>query len=237
VPALELWVLGAIGLAFLTGFKLPVTRLILLLGLFHLAFQHVRHVDLLGVVAPLALAAPLGAALTAGPLPARSRLANWLKPLALPARPLQGVVATMLAAIIMLPAIVYPMARTDDTVTPGAALAAAEQMGLSGPVLNEEGFGGYLTFRGNPTFIDGRIEMYGDAFLATYLKAERGDEAVLTQLLDHYGIEWTLFSPEAGAGAVLDRLPGWRRAYVDARAIIHVRTTDPARLDTRRAPL
>jgi len=142
-----------------------------------------------------------------------------------------------LAAIIVLPAVVHPVVRADDAVTPGAALAAAERMGLSGPILNEEGFGGYLTFRGTPTFIDGRIEMYGDTFLATYLKAERGDDAVLTQVLDHYGIEWTLFSPDAGATAVLDRLPGWRRAYADARAIIHVRASDPARLDTHRAPL
>jgi hypothetical protein len=189
------------------------------------------------VVAPLALAAPLGAALAATASAGNSRFFNLLGYLAVPARPLQGAVAASLVAIIVLPTMLHPVARADDAVTPGAALAAVERMGLSGPVLNEEGFGGYLAFRGIPTFIDGRIEMYGDTFLATYLKAERGDEAALTHLLDGYGIEWTLFSPEAGAGAVLDRLPGWRRAYANARAIIHVRTTDPTRLDTQRAPL
>jgi hypothetical protein len=91
-------------------------------------------------------------------------------------------------------------------------------------VLNEEGFGGYLVFNGVPTFIDGRIEMYGDDFLARYLGADRGDETALTGLLDNYHIAWTMFSPQSGAAIVLDGLPGWRRVYADAWAVIDVRT-------------
>jgi hypothetical protein len=237
IPALEVWVLGAIGLAFLSGVKLPVTRLLLLLGLFYSAFQHVRHLDLLAIVAPLAIAAPLGTGLAARALPMNSRFSESIRQLAIPAHPFQVVVATLVGAAIVLPTMFHPIARADDAVTPGTALLAAAQMRPSGPVLDQEGFGGYLIFRGVPTFIDGRIELYGDAFLATYLKAERGDEAVLNQLLDRYRIGWTLFAPEAGAVAVLDRLPGWRRVYADAYAVIHLRSADPAHLDTHRAPL
>jgi hypothetical protein len=103
-------------------------------------------------------------------------------------------------------------------------------------VLNEEGFGGYLTLCGVPTFIDGRIEMYGDGFLATYLKAERGDEAVLKQLLEQHRVQWTLFSPAAGAVAVMDRLPEWRRVYADAFAVVHARVSDGLHLDWHRPP-
>ena len=96
-------------------------------------------------------------------------------------------------------------------------------MGLKGPVLNSEGFGGYLTFRGIPTFIDGRAELYGNAFLDGYLAAERGDDPTLTALLARYGITWTLLAPQQGAVGRLDALPGWRRVYTDAEAVVHMR--------------
>ena len=63
---------------------------------------------------------------------------------------------------------------------PSSALAAAARSGSRGPVFNSEGFGGYLTFRGIPTFIDGRAELYGNAFLDGYLMAERGDKPILS---------------------------------------------------------
>jgi hypothetical protein len=96
-------------------------------------------------------------------------------------------------------------------------------VGLHGAVLNSECFGGYLIFSGIPTFIDGRIELYGDAFLSRYLAAERGDEDALTALLEQYGVAWTLFPPEGGAAERLDHLRGWRRVYSDGYAVIHSR--------------
>ena len=57
---LEIWLLSAIFVGFTAGFKLPFPRLVLMLGLFHLALQHVRHNDLVGIVVPLSIAAPLG---------------------------------------------------------------------------------------------------------------------------------------------------------------------------------
>ncbi len=120
-----------------------------------------------------------------------------------------------------------PLERTDDPVTPSSALAAAARLGLEGPIFNSEGFGGYLTFRGIPTFIDGRAELYGNAFLDGYLMAERGDEVTLSRLLDRYGVTWTLLKPQQGAVSRLDALPGWRRVYTDAEAVIHMRVAAP----------
>jgi len=123
-----------------------------------------------------------------------------------------------------------PLERGDDPVTPSSALAAAVRLGLEGPVFNSEGFGGYLTFRGIPTFIDGRAELFGNAFLAGYLKAEQGDEPTLSELLDRYGVTWTLLKPQQGAVSRLDALPGWRRVYTDAEAVIHTRGAAPEQL-------
>jgi len=118
---------------------------------------------------------------------------------------------------------IRPVIRTEDLVTPAAALDAAASMGLRGPVFNSESFGGYLVFRGIPTFIDGRIELSGNDFLARYLEADAGDEAALANLIGRYGITWTLLKPRDGAVRSLDSLPGWRRVYSDSTAVIHIR--------------
>ena len=128
-----------------------------------------------------------------------------------------------MAAIVSLPVLLRPIDRAADAVTPQAALAAAQRLGLTGPVFNSEAFGGYLIFSGVPTFIDGRIELYGNEFLATYLKAERGDAAVLAGLLDRYRIAWALLQTASPAATALDRLPGWRRVHGDDQAVVYGR--------------
>jgi hypothetical protein len=223
-PALEAWLLGAVALGFVLRVRLPWTRLLLLLGLFHMALAHVRHADLLSLVAPLAVAVALGPPLarllqSAAESPISRAAAALARPARLPACAL--VLALGVAA--SLPALFHPPARVGDAVTPQAALAAAQRLGLTGPVFNGEAYGGYLVFSGVPVFIDGRIEMYGNDFLAAYIAAEQGDAAALTALLDRYRIAWTLLPAQAPAIAVLDRLSGWRRAYADGQAVIHVR--------------
>jgi hypothetical protein len=227
-PALEMWILGIVLIGFASGIRLPPTRLVLLLGLLHMSLQHVRHADLLAIVGPLALAAPLGrglALLTAArPSGLESWFARWARPAGIPAM----AVATVIAVALALPAAVNPIARGNDAVTPATALTLGQRLGLSGPVLNSEVFGGYLVFRGLPVFFDGRIEMYGADILARAAAAERGDASALVELLSRYRIGWTLLVPSSGAVAVMDGLSGWQRVYADDYAIIH-RRSDPAR--------
>jgi hypothetical protein len=132
-------------------------------------------------------------------------------------------VILVLSLVASCPLLLRPLQRTDDPVTPLSALTAAARLGIEGPVFNSEGFGGYLAFRGIPTFIDGRAELYGDAFLDGYLMAARGDEVTLSQLLDRYGVTWTLLQPQEGAVSRLDALPGWRRIYTHTEAVLHRR--------------
>lgn len=228
-PALELWLLAVIGAAFALGVRLKWTRLLLLLLLVHMALRHVRHADLLGLVAPLLLADGLKAALATYD-PALRELSLWRAAarLALPVRWPAFVVTAALGGAVALPLVVNPLARSDGKVTPASAVAAAQELGLSGPVFNSETFGGYLTFVGVPDFIDGRVEMFGNDFLAADVAAESGNEAALSRLLARYGATWTLLVPEAGAVAVLDRMPEWRRVYADPYAVIHVRVPGAA---------
>jgi len=108
--------------------------------------------------------------------------------------------------------------------TPAAALAAARQNQIAGPVFNEFNFGGFLIFSGVPTFIDGRADVYGDRFLRRYIRPED-----LPGLLSQYRITWTLLGVQHPHVLLLDHLPGWRRLYADAVAVVHVRekTAEP----------
>jgi hypothetical protein len=221
---LEIWLLGLVALGFTTGIRLPPTRLILIMGLCHMALQHVRYVDLLGFIAPLAVAASLGteiaARMRAVPF---SPLGRSIVGLARPA-PAPAVVLSLAFAILFsLPLLLPPVRRADSSVTPARALAAAANMGLlNKPVFNSYGFGGYLIFRGVPPFIDGRAELYGNAFLMRLFKAGQ-DRRRLAAFLDHHHVAWALLSPQESPALLLDGMPGWRRAYSDRHAVIDVR--------------
>ena len=229
-PGLEMWMLGLLLIGFATGLRLPLSRTALLLGLVHMTLQHARHADLLAVVAPLAVAAPLGRFLAGlGEGQPVSPLVGWAQSLPRVAGLPSVAVTAALAVALATPLAVAPIVRGDDQATPATALAAAQRLGLSGPVFNSEGFGGYLIFRGIPTFIDGRIEMYGNDFLATDVEAERGDRAALTAILARYRIGWSLLQPGFGAVAVMDNLPGWQRVYADQYAVVHRRVEPTGR--------
>ncbi len=222
---LEIMLLGLIALGLTTGVRIPPMRVLILVGLCHMALAHTRHADLLGLVGPLAVAGSLGPQLTARihawPASGISRAAARL---AKPAAPLAVALGLAVALTLCLPLLLRPIVRTEDRVTPASALAAAARMGLAGHVFNSEGFGGYLVFRGVPTFIDGRIELYGNAFLARYLEAVNGNARVLNGLLDRWNISWALLAPHRGAVDNFAHLTGWRRAYSDPRAVIFIRT-------------
>jgi hypothetical protein len=225
---LEIWFLGIIALGFATGARVPLSRLLLLLGLCHMALAHIRHAELLGLVGPLAIAASLGPQIAdrtrSMPVSALGHVADRL------VSPAAGRAVALVLALGLTagsPLLLRPLQRTDDPVTPSTALVAAARLGLEGPVFNSEVFGGYLAFRAIPTFIDGRAELYGNAFLDGYLKAERGDEPTLSLLLDRYAVTWTLLKPGPGAVSCLDALPEWHRVYSDAEAVIHMRAAPP----------
>jgi len=198
------------------GLTLPVVRVLTVLGLTHFALAQVRHSDLLAVLAPLYLAAPL-ARQFCGPAKGNSAEST-------------PVGLAVLAVVIMATAVtqvrdVRPAARN----TPKAAVAGAG-LAETGRVLNDYSFGGYLVFAGIPTFIDGRSELYGAPFIARFNRAlSLADLGDFLKLLDDYKIDATLLEPNTPAIALLDRLPDWQRVYNDDVAVVHKRVSSPRR--------
>ena len=203
--AFEVLLLGGIGFVLLRGFTLAPIRVVVLLGLLHLALAHVRNAEVLGLLGPLLLGKPSDDASAAAPSPT----------LSIAVIAVLGFVTAGLAAMRT----VAPGAR----ITPAAALAAIERA-KAGPIFNDYGFGGYLVHEGIAPFIDGRTELYGGAFTARHHKAVTlANLPDFLALLDQYKIGATLLAPERPAVALLDRLPGWERLYADKVAVVHVR--------------
>jgi hypothetical protein len=112
---LEIWLLGIIALGFTTGVRLPLSRLLLLLALCHMALGHARHAELLGLVGPLAVAATLGPPIAARirsmPVSALSRAAAGL---AVPAAPPAVRLILAISFALSLPLLLWPIERAAE---------------------------------------------------------------------------------------------------------------------------
>lgn len=228
---LEAWLLALMALAMHKGLRLPAMRLLLLLGLLHLSLKHIRNVELLGLLAPILLAPPFASQWQRlrGSAPQFHGADRLMGLLARPAGP-----AALLLAACALGAFTLTLARGSPPIppektAPAAAVHAAQAAGVSGPVFNDYGWGGYLIYSGVAPFIDGRADMYRDAFMKDFVNAmDLRDPTSLPKLLERHGITWTLLAPDRAATALLDHLPGWRRLYADEHAVVHVRTPGAA---------
>lgn len=216
IGGFELLLLAGI-FALARGVTLPVVRALVVIGLLHFALAQIRNMDLLAMLAPLYLAAPLGRKFGG---PTRDDAEGWSRGVKLAA---VGVVVAMSGLALARDI------RPAPIITPQAAIAEAG-LAKAGRVLNDYSFGGYLIFAGIPTFIDGRGELYGGPFIDRYNRAlaltDLGD---FLKLLDEYDIGATLLAPRTPAVAMLDRLPQWQRVYSDDVAVVHKRRDTPQR--------
>lgn len=227
-PLAELVLLVALYAALSRGLKLPLLRLLIVLGLLHLYLSYARNAELLAMLAPLAIAPLLARQWPAlRPDPAAGQgtsLGEQAAALAKPAGLAAVAVGIAACATIALGLVRYGGIVPPLSTMPSTAMAYVKQSGIGGRVLNHYNFGGYLIHAGVPTFIDGRGELYGQDFIRRYADtiSLRGGEP-LEQLLERNRIDWTFMPPDQPANRLLARLPGWRQAYADEAAVIFVR--------------
>jgi hypothetical protein len=235
---LDCWIGLVILGGFRLGIKLPLSRISMVLLLLWAALAHVRNEELLGMLAPLLVAAPLAAQL--GPDGPTSRPP---RPDRRPGAALRiGVIGSLVVAVVLAVfATAWALDRRGlaprEDVAPVAALTAARRAGLTGHVFNSLRFGGYLMFEGVPTFVDGRVDLFGDTFLEHYATALGASDDQLPTVLDRYDVRWTLLERSSSAVGLLDRLAGWEQVYADRFAVIHCRKGPLATVVQARGPL
>jgi hypothetical protein len=223
-PLTELILLVGLYLVLARGVKLPIMRTLIVVGLVHMFLQHVRNAELLATIAPLAMAPVLARAWPAIRRDPEGKMlfGTMTAPASFRAIGLCLLLATIYSAALVRFAGIKP----PEATMPTAAMAYVREAGLKGHVLNHYGYGGYLISQGVPTFIDGRGELFGGAFIKKYVDAVhlRGeDPEVLQKTLDKYKIDWTMLLKEQPANKLLATLPGWRKAYSDDKTTIYVR--------------
>ncbi len=226
MPQQELVLLIALYVCLSRGLKLPLVRLLIVLGLLHLFLKYVRNAELLAMLAPL-IVAPVLARQWPALRPIAELATGLRRRLAALGRPAgRNAIALCLAfgAVYAGCVIRFAGVRPIDDTTPAAALDFIREANLQGNVLNHYGFGGFLIKAGIKTFIDGRGELYGGDFIKRYVDIvnARGPRP-LEETLDEFRIDWTLLQKNQPANNILVHLPNWKRVYSDDTATIFVR--------------
>jgi hypothetical protein len=216
VRPFEICLLGAIGLALYRGITLPPMRIVILLGLVHMALSQGRAAEILALLSPLVLAAPLASQI-GGPETSLPSL-----------RPVRGVIVACFAVVLAAGTLTFAaMHRFAPNTSNSPVLAVTELKKLNlERVFNDYDFGGYLIASGVAPFIDGRTELYGEKFFVDHNNASGLMEPEnLFRLLDEYQIQATLMRTQSAATKLLDHIDGWQKIYSDDVATIHLRKT------------
>lgn len=210
---LEACILGALALGLSYGVRLPPPRIVLLVGLLHMALSHVRNVEIFAMLAPLVVVTPLASQLALAP----AQFARMAFP-----------IASSVVLAIIVGAASFAFAATHPFVPPASQAPAAALDVLKAHhakrILNDLPFAGYFIAQGIPVFIDGRAELYGEPFVMAYYRAmQLKDVNVLLGLLKTYDIDAVVLTPATPAVSFMDHAPGWQRIYADDNAVVHIR--------------
>jgi hypothetical protein len=188
---------------------------LLLFGLgFGLAIQHGRMYFAYGILAMPVFCRLLAAARAAHPA-RRDRVA------------LNAAVVVIAAVSIALG---FPNANNlqeqINKNNPVKAIEFIRRAGLSGRMLNDYVYGGYLIWAApeRKVFVDGRADLFEWAgVLGEYLRWSTVQESPRL-LLDKYHIDYCLLSRLSPISQVLQVLPGWTSVYSDNMSVVFVRS-------------
>jgi hypothetical protein len=151
---------------------------------------------------------------------AKRRLAfawlNWL---------LLGLV--VLAALVKINLALAPsaVAQVEEETLPYGAVRFIQAESLPGPMFNSYNWGGYLIFRlwpEYPVYIDGRTDLYDDAFIRRYLNVMVAGDG-WEQTLEDDGINLVLVESGSTPAKFLRHDLDWTEAYRDEIAVVFTR--------------
>lgn len=192
--------------------ELVLEELLLVALGFVLAIQHARMLFVFGI-------------LTA-PVLCRFFSDMWVRDESTGERVVPNAVLIALAAAAVI--LVFPSSRNLKVqigkANPAKALAFIKHSGLSGRILNEYTYGGYLIWAdpGRKVFIDGRADLYEPAgVLADYTRFITLI-ADPRSILDKYRIGLCLLAQNDPASRVLP-LIGWKKVYSDRQSAVFAR--------------
>jgi hypothetical protein len=216
------YLVGVLALVTSLGIKLQGPRIAILMTTAWLGLSYLRGFFILLLAIPFIFARPAAQATpylkpqSADTDPVLHRLRGYAR----------GICVACLIPAFAASLLLY---RSGDlqpprSAAPIAAIEYVKQAQISGHVFNSYDFGGYLIFSGIPTFIDGRAELYGDAFLRRYFETiDLVDIRDAVRLLDEYKIDWVILKPGARLVRALQDSAMWNNVYSDETSTIFLR--------------
>ena len=202
-----------IAVALIRCVKIHIHELLLMALLFYFAVRHGRMEFLFGIVA--------------GPILCRLLADTWdrYQPERDPILP-NALLMLMAAVAVVLgfPSSASLVEQVNKS-NPVKAVEFLRQSGLSGRMLNDYAYGGYLIWAApeHPVFVDGRADVYEPAgVLADYMRFMSLD-IDSKSILEKYRIDYCFVAQDQPIARVLPLLPGWRKIYGDQQAVIFAR--------------
>jgi hypothetical protein len=142
------------------------------------------------------------------------------------------ILALVIVAVLIKVSLPLNPATTRQAIALTAPVGAADFLKTHpypGRLFNSYNFGGYLTwalYPEMPVYVDGRTDLYDDAFLTQYLNAYLAGPGWQAELA-RYGVGIVLVEPGAPIARALMADPHWAVRYLDATAIVLIHP-DPA---------
>ncbi len=157
-------------------------------------------------------------------------LRSWQRPVRL------SVCVSAIAMVAAIGALITQLPRLKGNINthfsqsayPVAAVTYIKTHHLGSRILNAYNWGGYLIYRGVPTFVDGRTDIFlHDDVFANYL-ALQNVWWNCPDLLQQYHFNVALFPPGYSIVTYLESQPDWHIAYSDNVAVVLVHSTSGA---------
>jgi hypothetical protein len=215
--------LGTLAAIALSGKRVRLTNLLLLVALAYAGLRSARLVPMFALVAAPVLAEHTWSILEMH----GSRWAKGLKSTSRVSRSMSLVnwlilLGILIAAALRAGMVIGNQQETEMEKYPAAAVSFVKSQQLVGLLYNAYDWGGYLIWQLYPAqrvFIDGRADVYGDAFIEEFLETYQGG-ANWRVPLDRYGVQVILVEPGAPIVGKLAQDAAWRQVYEDKQAVI-----------------
>ncbi len=215
------WVVVTLAVAALAWRRIEGPGLVVFLGATAMAFSAARHVPLAALAGVPVFTTGLSGLLAA-------RLGD--RATALGNRPgLPALNAVVLVLVIVLAGVRWLVSSTPASLPidspmrpPTAAVAALKVAALPGPLFNAYDFGGYLIWAlpEQPTFIDGRTDLFPVDQFRDYVTIESGGDEALA-VLERYGVRTAIVRAGVPIDAALAAAPAWLATYRDDIAAVY----------------
>lgn len=135
------------------------------------------------------------------------------------------VVAPLTLAFVRVQRTVANQPPVEAQKFPAAAVEFMRVHRPAQPIYNEYHWGGYLIWKLYPdyrVFIDGRADVYGDAFFAEFMATHAG-ESNWQESLNKYDVRTVLIRPDASLASLLRQDQRWQKVFEDGQSVIFTR--------------